>query len=81
MLSSRKQRRRCEEAAAEIGRRRPTVFAANAGEPDQADGLRRRHHRARSARLDILVNNAAANPYAGPHHRHRPAAAATRRSR
>jgi len=63
MLSSRKQEA-LEKAAAdmqgEVG-----VFAANAGEPEQAiacvDATIERF-----GSVDILVNNAAANPYMGP---------------
>jgi NAD(P)-dependent dehydrogenase (short-subunit alcohol dehydrogenase family) len=52
MLSSRKQEQ-LEKAAAEIGGD-VDVFAANAGEPDQAEAC-----------VDVLVNNAATNPYFG----------------
>ncbi len=63
MLSSRKQDA-LEEAASQIDGE-TAIFAANAGEPDQAaacvaatlDQL---------GGLDILVNNAATNPYMGP---------------
>jgi NAD(P)-dependent dehydrogenase (short-subunit alcohol dehydrogenase family) len=63
LLSSRKQED-LEAAAAEIGGD-TAVFAANAGEPEQAaacvDACL-----ARFGGLDILVNNAATNPYQGP---------------
>jgi len=62
-LVSRK-REGLEEAAAEIGGD-TLVFPANAGEPDQAAAAVAaciEHFGA----LDILVNNAAANPYMGP---------------
>jgi len=63
VLSSRKADA-LEEAASAMG---PNVSTcpANAGEPDQAeacvDATMQRH-----GRLDILVNNAATNPYFGP---------------
>ena len=63
MLSSRKQDA-LEASAAEIGGE-TAVFAANAGEPDQAQACidaTLEHFGA----LDILVNNAATNPYMGP---------------
>ncbi len=41
------------------------VFAANAGEPDQAEACVAATM-ARFGRVDILVNNAATNPYMGP---------------
>ena len=63
VLSSRKPEA-LEEAAATMGPR-ATTFAANAGDPDQAaacvDATMQRH-----GRFDILVNNAATNPYFGP---------------
>ena len=67
MLSSRKIDD-LEAAAAEI--RADTgadvdVFAANAGEPDQAEACVAATM-ARFGRVDILVNNAATNPYMGP---------------
>jgi NAD(P)-dependent dehydrogenase (short-subunit alcohol dehydrogenase family) len=63
MLSSRKQDA-LEAAAADIGGE-TAVFAAHAGEPDQiaacvAATVERFGH------VDILVNNAATNPYMGP---------------
>ena len=62
-LVSRK-REGLEEAAAEIGGD-TLVFPANAGEPDQAAAAVAaciEHF----GSLDVLVNNAAANPYMGP---------------
>ena len=63
MLTSRKQEG-LEAAAAEMPGE-VDVFAANAGEPDQAvacvDATMERF-----GSVDILVNNAAANPYMGP---------------
>jgi NAD(P)-dependent dehydrogenase (short-subunit alcohol dehydrogenase family) len=63
MLSSRKQDD-LEKAAAELPGE-TAVFAANAGEPDQAaacvDATVERF-----GGVDILVNNAATNPYMGP---------------
>lgn len=62
MLSSRKQDQ-LEKAAAEIDGE-VAVFAANAGEPDQAEAcVDATLERFRT--LDILVNNAATNPYFG----------------
>jgi NAD(P)-dependent dehydrogenase (short-subunit alcohol dehydrogenase family) len=52
-----------QQAAAEIGG--VAWFAAHAGEPDGADACVRETLK-RFGRLDILVNNAATNPYAGP---------------
>jgi NAD(P)-dependent dehydrogenase (short-subunit alcohol dehydrogenase family) len=63
MLSSRKQEG-LEKAAAEIDGE-VDVFAANAGEPDQAEACITATIDRFSA-LDILVNNAATNPYYGP---------------
>ncbi len=65
MLSSRKQDA-LEEAAAEIGTAggQTAVFAANAGEPDQIAACVAATVE-RFGRVDILVNNAATNPYMG----------------
>jgi NAD(P)-dependent dehydrogenase (short-subunit alcohol dehydrogenase family) len=65
MLSSRKQDA-LEEAAAEIGTSggQTAVFAANAGEPDQIAACVAATVE-RFGRIDILVNNAATNPYMG----------------
>lgn len=63
MLSSRKQEA-LEAAAAEVGGQ-TAVFAANAGEPDQIAACVAATVE-RFGRLDILVNNAATNPYMGP---------------
>jgi NAD(P)-dependent dehydrogenase (short-subunit alcohol dehydrogenase family) len=63
MLSSRKQDA-LEAAAKEIGGD-TAVFAANAGEPDQAEACVNATLE-RFGALDILVNNAATNPYMGP---------------
>jgi len=63
LLSSRKQPD-LEAAAQEIGGD-VDVYAANAGEPDQAEACIT-HCIERFGGLDILVNNAAANPYMGP---------------
>ncbi len=63
MLSSRKQDA-LEATAKEIGGE-TAVFAANAGEPDQAEACIQATLDA-FGRLDILVNNAATNPYMGP---------------
>jgi NAD(P)-dependent dehydrogenase (short-subunit alcohol dehydrogenase family) len=62
MLSSRKQEQ-LEKAAAEIGGD-VDVFAANAGEPDQAEACVNATLE-RFGALDVLVNNAATNPYFG----------------
>lgn len=53
-----------QQTAAEIGGA-VAWFAAHAGEPEGADGCVRATLE-RFGRLDILVNNAATNPYAGP---------------
>ena len=63
MLSSRKQHA-LEEAAAGIGGD-TAVFAANAGEPEQADACVAATVE-RFGAIDVLVNNAATNPYLGP---------------
>jgi NAD(P)-dependent dehydrogenase (short-subunit alcohol dehydrogenase family) len=62
MLSSRKQDA-LEATAKEIGGE-TAVFAANAGEPDQAEACIQATLDAFGG-LDILVNNAATNPYMG----------------
>ena len=64
MISSRKIEE-LEAAAAEIKRRRWPWFAANAGEPDQADACVAATIE-RFGGVDMLVNNAATNPYMGP---------------
>jgi NAD(P)-dependent dehydrogenase (short-subunit alcohol dehydrogenase family) len=65
MLSSRKQDA-LEDTAKSIGAPdRTAVFAANAGEPDQAEACIQATLDAFGA-VDILVNNAATNPYMGP---------------
>ena len=63
LLSSRKQDALEEAAATMTGH--VEVFAANAGEADQAEAC---VHACveRLGGIDILVNNAAANPYMGP---------------
>jgi NAD(P)-dependent dehydrogenase (short-subunit alcohol dehydrogenase family) len=63
MLSSRKHDA-LEAAAAEIDGE-TAVFAANAGEPDAAEACVEATIE-RFGGIDILVNNAATNPYAGP---------------
>lgn len=65
MLSSRKQEA-LEEAADDIGATpgQTAVFAANAGEPDQIAACVAATVD-RFGRLDVLVNNAATNPYMG----------------
>ena len=63
MLVSRKQEA-LEAAAAEIGGE-AAVFAANAGETAQAEAAIHATLE-RFGALDILVNNAATNPYMGP---------------
>jgi NAD(P)-dependent dehydrogenase (short-subunit alcohol dehydrogenase family) len=65
MLSSRKQEA-LESVKAGIGRGDDVgVFAANAGEPDQAEAAVQATMDAFGS-VDILVNNAATNPYMGP---------------
>ena len=67
MLTSRKQDA-LDEAAATMtgdGHGRVATFAANAGDPDAARACVDATIAA-FGRLDILVNNAATNPYAGP---------------
>jgi NAD(P)-dependent dehydrogenase (short-subunit alcohol dehydrogenase family) len=63
VLSSRKQEALEEAAAGMVGE--TAVFAANAGEPDQADACIA-FAVERFGSVDVLVNNAATNPYAGP---------------
>ena len=63
MLSSRKQDA-LEKAAAGIDGE-TAVFAANAGDPDQAEACVDATLE-RLGGLDVLVNNAATNPYMGP---------------
>lgn len=63
MISSRKQD--ALEAAAADMKGEVEVFAANAGEPDQAEACVAACVE-RLGGLDILVNNAATNPYMGP---------------
>jgi len=63
VLSSRKQDA-LEAAAAEIDGE-TSVFAANAGDPDAAAAAVA-HTVDTFGRVDILVNNAATNPYMGP---------------
>src|SRR4051794_29700941 len=63
LLSSRKQSQ-LEEAAASMSGE-VDVFAANAGEPDQAAACVA-HCVERFGSIDVLVNNAATNPYMGP---------------
>jgi len=63
MLSSRKQDALDEAAASMDGE--VATFAANAGEPEQAEACVEATMAAFGA-VDILVNNAATNPYMGP---------------
>jgi NAD(P)-dependent dehydrogenase (short-subunit alcohol dehydrogenase family) len=63
MLSSRKAEQ-LQRAVAEIGGS-TAWLVANAGDPEQAEACVRATVE-RFGALDILVNNAAANPYAGP---------------
>src|SRR5947208_11578990 len=62
MISSRKQEQ-LEKAAAEINGE-VAVFAANAGEPEQAEACVKGTLE-RFGSLDVLVNNAATNPHFG----------------
>ena len=62
MLSSRKQDALDEAAESMVGE--VATFAANAGEPEQAAACVAATV-ARFGRLDVLVNNAATNPYMG----------------
>jgi NAD(P)-dependent dehydrogenase (short-subunit alcohol dehydrogenase family) len=66
MLSSRKQEA-LEEVAAEIEKEggEAAVFAANAGDPEQVAACVAATVE-RFGRIDVLVNNAATNPYMGP---------------
>ena len=63
MISSRKQDGLDEAAATITGE--VATFAANAGDPDQAEACVAATVE-RFGRVDILVNNAATNPYRGP---------------
>jgi NAD(P)-dependent dehydrogenase (short-subunit alcohol dehydrogenase family) len=63
MLSSRKQAALDEAAATMDGE--VVTFAANAGDPEQAEACVAATVE-RFGRVDILVNNAATNPYQGP---------------
>lgn len=63
MITSRKADA-CEQAASEVGHG-CQWFASNVGEPDQAEACVDATLDA-FGKIDILVNNAAANPYAGP---------------
>ncbi|MFP5254376.1 MAG: SDR family oxidoreductase [Acidimicrobiia bacterium] len=63
LLSSRKQEA-LESAAAEVGGE-VDVFAAHAGDPEQAAACVARCVE-RFGAVDVLVNNAATNPYQGP---------------
>jgi NAD(P)-dependent dehydrogenase (short-subunit alcohol dehydrogenase family) len=64
VLSSRKVEA-LDEVAATLPPERVMTFAANAGEPDQADACVHATVE-RFGAVDILVNNAATNPYMGP---------------
>lgn len=64
VLTSRKHEA-LEEAAGAIAGGETAVFAANAGEPDQAEACIE-FAVERFGAVDILVNNAATNPYMGP---------------
>ena len=65
IISSRRQES-CEEVAASIRDEggRATAYACHIGDPEQIDAIYD-HIRQEHGRLDILVNNAAANPYYG----------------
>jgi NAD(P)-dependent dehydrogenase (short-subunit alcohol dehydrogenase family) len=63
MISSRKQDALDEAASTMTGE--VATFAANAGEPEQAEACVHATIE-RFGAVDILVNNAATNPYAGP---------------
>ena len=65
IISSRKQES-CEEVAASIRDEdgRATAYACHIGDPEQIEAIFE-HIRQVHGRLDILVNNAAANPYYG----------------
>lgn len=63
MISSRKQEQ-LDAAALEIGGTDVATFAANAGDPDAARACVAATIE-RFGRLDVLVNNAATNPYFG----------------
>jgi NAD(P)-dependent dehydrogenase (short-subunit alcohol dehydrogenase family) len=65
MLSSRKQDALDEAASTMRGGGEVATFAANAGEPDQAEACVAATVE-RFGSVDILVNNAATNPYMGP---------------
>jgi len=65
IISSRRQES-CEEVAASIRDEggRATAYACHIGDPEQIEAIFE-HIRQVHGRLDILVNNAAANPYYG----------------
>ncbi len=65
IISSRRQES-CEEVAASIRDEggRATAYACHIGDPEQIEAIYD-HIRQQHGRLDILVNNAAANPYYG----------------